>query len=77
MINVSIAASEIPSPSPVHVTVAVVGRPPPRVTTAAPALVDVSATQVVAVVRRQSDPSITRYSSPASATLVIVMTICS
>ncbi len=60
--------------SAVHTTVAVVGRPPPRVTTAAPAFVAVLATQVAAVVISQFVPSINRYSS-ASATFVIVIVI--
>ena len=50
--------------------------PESSVTTAAPLLVAVSATQVAAAVMSHSEPSITRYSS-SSATLVIVITILS
>ena len=59
-------------PSAVQVTVAV---DPSIVTTAAPALVAVFATQVAAPVMSQSEPSMTKNSLLVSATLVIVTTI--
>ena len=74
MTKASISASESSFPSSaVQVTVAV---PEFSVTTAAPELVAVFATQVAAAVMSQSDPSITRNSS-SSATFVIVTVISS
>ena len=70
MIRVSIAASEIPPASAVQVTVDV---EPPTVTTAAPELVAVSATQVAAVPSRQSEPSITRYSDVSAMLVTVTM----
>ena len=71
-VSISVSESSFPS-SAVQVTVAV---PESSVTTAAPELVAVFATQVAAAVMSQSDPSITRYSS-SSATFVIVTVISS
>jgi len=73
LIRVSIAASEIPPASAVHVTVEV---EPETVTTAAPELVAVLSTHVAAVPSAQLEPSMTN-DSVVSATFVTVITISS